>query len=33
MWYAGDQNIESSNNKSSAYREGMSDGQKEFMKK
>lgn len=33
MWYAGDHNLESSNSKSSAYREGMADGQKEFMKK
>lgn len=33
MWYAGDHNLESSTSKSKAYREGMADGQKEFMKK
>lgn len=32
MWYAGDQNLDNSNSKSNSYREGMSDGQKKFMK-
>ena len=33
MWKAGDNNLESSINKSNAYRDGKLDGQKEFMKK
>jgi hypothetical protein len=32
MWKAGDNNIEGNNNKSNAYKDGKSSGQKEFMK-
>lgn len=33
MWKAGDNNLENSSNKSNAYRDGKSNGQKEFMDK
>ena len=33
MWKAGDNNLESNSNKSNAYRDGVRDGQKEFINK